>query len=188
MKKINLKILLLLFFYVSVFSCHAQILPLKTSLLNIPNNAHVKDLDNVLNPFVGTYKANFQGNEITLYITKVEDKLEVRSTKQFYRDALVVKYIVKNGGLILQDTKNFISDIELYSFYYSSSKNHAILYYSGTNCRVGWGDIFLKKINPTQISWEYKPDDIILDDITCPPGTNITIYLPETKDLIFTKQ
>jgi len=51
-----------------------------------------------------------------------------------------------------------------------------------------WGSIELKKISSTQISWEYRPNDIILDDSKCPLGTDIKIYLPETKDLIFTKQ
>lgn len=171
------------------FSCKAQILPLSTFMDNIPQNAYVKDLNNELNPYVGTYKANFQGNEITLFITKLEKKLEKRTNKSFYRDALIIKYVVKNStGVVLQDTKNGIADIELYSTRIRSYDKSVIFYYSGTNCRVGWGDIFLKKLNATQFSWEYRPDDIIIDDSRCPPGTDIKIYLPETKDLIFTKQ
>ena len=89
-------------------SCKSQqILPINTALDNIPNNAQVKDLNNELNPYIGTYKANFEGNEITLFITKEENKLEKRVSKQFYRDALIIKYIIKNtNGLILQDTQN----------------------------------------------------------------------------------
>ncbi|MGU3376175.1 DUF6705 family protein [Chryseobacterium sp. M5A1_1a] len=174
----------------AVFSCKAQTLPLNTALNDIPANAHIKDLNNELEPYVGIYKSNFQGNEITLFITKQNDKLEVRSTKQFHRDALVIKYIVKNSlGNILQDTQNnTISKIQLYSIATRPLNNSVIFYYSGTNCRVGWGDIFLKKIDTTKISWEYRPDNIVIDDKTCPSGTDINIYLPETKDLIFTKQ
>ncbi|MFP3831476.1 DUF6705 family protein [Chryseobacterium sp. SIMBA_028] len=183
----NIMIILGMF---AVFSCKAQTLPLNTALNAIPANAYVKDLNNELTPYIGTYKGNFQNKEITLIITKKDDKLEVRSTKQFHRDALVIKYIVKNSlGNILQDTQNnAIPKIELYSIATRPLNNSVIFYYSGTNCRVGWGDIFLKKISNTQISWEYRPDNIIIDDKTCPPGTDINIYLPETKDLIFTKQ
>lgn len=176
-------------FFISIISYKAQILPLNTGLLNIPQNAHVKDLNNELTPYIGVYKANFQDNEITLFITKEEDKLLNYGNQKFYRDALVVKYIVKNStGTILQDTKNNNnSKIYIYSSKIKS-QNSVRFIYSGTNCRVGWGDIYLKKLNATQISWEYRPDDIILDSKRCSPGTDINIYLPETKDLIFTKQ
>lgn len=175
---------------VNSISCKAQTLPLKTALDDIPANAHVKDINNELLPYVGTYKTNFQDQEVTLFITKENDRLEIRSKKQFYRDALIIKYIVKNSsGTILQDTQNIsIPKIELYSIGTKPSQNSIIFLYSGTNCGVGWGKIILKKINSTQISWEYLPNDIILDDNRCPPGTDINIYLPETKDLIFTKQ
>lgn len=189
MKTINIKKIFFLGFFISISSCKAQILPLNTNMKDIPINAHVKDNNNELSPYIGTYVANFQDKQITIYITKEEDKPTKRLQKNFYRDALIIKYIVKNSnGSILQDTKNTTSNIELYSYYTYPTKNIVVFYYSGTNCGVGWGDIYLKKLNATQISWEYRPDDIILDDAKCPPGTDIDIYLPETKDLIFTKQ
>ena len=60
--------------------------------------------------------------------------------------------------------------------------------YDGTNCGVGWGQIDLKKLNSTQISWDYYPNNRILTDTNCPPGTDTTVYLPNTKGLVFTKQ
>ncbi len=93
-----------------------------------------------------------------------------------------------SSGVVLQDTKNTNSNTELYSTKFKSSQNSLIFYYGGTNCGVGWGEIYLKKLTSNKISWEYRPNDIIIDDSKCPPGTDTTIYLPETKDLIFTKQ
>lgn len=190
MKTIYFKTAIIIGLIANTISCNAQQLPLNTLLENIPPNAYVKDLNNELAPYIGTYKANYGGNEITLYITKIENKLEESTHKKFYMDALVVKYIVKNSsGTILQDTKNNnTSNIELYSTRTRPTLNTVILYYSGTNCHVGWGDIYLKKINSTQISWEYRPDDMVFTTGDCPQGTDKTIYLPETKDLIFTKQ
>lgn len=189
MKTVNFKIIVLFILIMNFISCKAQILPLNTSLSNILPNTHVKDLNNELDAYVGNYKSTFEGKEILLYITKEENRLVKRFDMNFYRDALVVKYTVKNlAGTILQDTKNInIPNVDIISTK-MKSQNSVILIYSGTNCGVGWGDIFLNKINSTQISWEYRPDDIILDDSKCPPGTDINIYLPETKDLIFTKQ
>ncbi|MBK1894719.1 DUF6705 family protein [Chryseobacterium paridis] len=189
---INLKNIILFSFIASIICCKAQsqVLPLITATSNIPNNAHVKDLNNELTPYIGNYKANFNGTEVTLFITKENDKLIDYGEQKFYRDALVVKYIVKNSaGAILQNTQNNnLPKIYIYSRKIRSTDSAVLFTYSGTNCRVGWGDIILKKISTTQLSWEYRPDDIILDSSKCPSGTDINIYLPETKDLIFTKQ
>ncbi len=83
-----------------------QILPLNTPFSSIPNGAFVKDINNELNPYIGTYKANFNGNEITLFITKQENKLEETGQKNYHADVLLIKYIIKNySGIILQDTQ-----------------------------------------------------------------------------------
>ncbi|CAD7798568.1 hypothetical protein CHRY9390_00355 [Chryseobacterium aquaeductus] len=190
MNKIQFKLLFAFILIINMISCKAQNLPLNTAFSTIPNGAYLKDTNNELVPYVGTYKANFNGNEITLFITKQENKLEESAQKNYYMDALIVKYIVKNStGTILQDTQNNnLYNIELYSIGTNPNKNAITFYYSGTNCSVGWGDIYLKKLNTAQISWEYRPDDIVTTADKCPPSLNTTIYLPETKDLIFTKQ
>jgi len=188
MKNINFKTFLMLGVIVSFISCKAQTFPLNTLMDDIPQNAYVKDFNNELRPYIGIYKAVHDGNEITLYITKEENKLTKRANKQFYRDALVVKYIVKNSaGVVLQDTYNFNNpNIRFYSIGTTPLKNRVDFIYSGTNCNVGWGDIYLSKINATQISWDYRPDSMLTDK--CPPGTDINIYLPVVDNLIFTKQ
>jgi len=192
MKTINT--ILALICIISAFSCKSQTYPLNTDYDNIPNYSYLKDLNNELNPYIGTYKANFQGKEILLYVVKEENKLVDRIDKKFYRDVLSIRYIVKGpSGNILQDTKNmtFQSDQIRYTIYSMRTRpdiGDLTLSYGGTNCGVGSGKIILKKINITQISWEYRPNDTILDSGRCPAGTDITIYLPETKDLIFTKQ
>ena len=190
MNTIQTRILFTLTLIISLFSCTAQTLPLNTALFDIPNGASVKDTNNELAPYIGTYKANFNGFETTLYVTKEENKLQERSTKLFYRDALVIKYIVRNSsGTILQDTQNNNSDIaSIFSISTEPSENTVTFIYRGTNCNVGFGSIKLKKINSTQISWEYRPNDITTTAAKCPPTLDTTIYLPETKDLIFTKQ
>lgn len=184
---------LLIFLGIScaVFYCRAQqIFPLNTPLEDIPENGYAKDLNNELQPFEGVFKSSFQGNEITLYVTKVEHKLKESIDKSFYRDVLNVEYTVKNSsGIILQDTQNN-SNITLYSIRTMPQFNAVGLLYSGTNCGVGWGTIYFRKINATQIYWDYRPEDIIFvnKNVECPGNPDTKIYLPETKDLIFTKQ
>ncbi|MGN7866572.1 DUF6705 family protein [Chryseobacterium sp. 22458] len=188
MRNITCLILLII-----TISCKAQqIYPLNTDFEEIPQGSYIKDLNNELNPYVGVYKADFQGNEIQLFIIK--ETMKYIKSLNVYQDVLSVRYIVKNSlGNILQDTQSmtFQPNQLLHSIYSRGtypSKNVVWFNYGGTNCKVGWGSIELKKISPTQISWEYRPNDIILDSSKCPQGTDIKIYLPETKDLIFTKQ
>ncbi|WP_294284997.1 DUF6705 family protein [uncultured Chryseobacterium sp.] len=168
--------------------CKSQTLPLDTILKNIPQGAYVKDLNHELDSFIGIYKSNFEGNEITLYITKQENKLERSTGKTYYLDALIIKYIVKNNsGITLQDTQNSnMSDIELYSIATRPYENKIIFYYSGTHCGMGWGSIILKRINNNnQILWDYQPNSGALSK-DC--NADKTVYLPETDNLIFTKQ
>ncbi|AZB00187.1 hypothetical protein EG359_11375 [Chryseobacterium joostei] len=184
--------LLLIFTFFYTIACNAQEYPLKTDHTEVPNYSYLKDTKNELDSFVGTWKANYNNNTITLYITKEIHK--PFGGNKYYKDVLSIKYIVKNSaGNILQNTQNMTIQSNqlrhtIFSQWAEDNGNLMLFYYGGTNCSVGWGKIFLKKINPTQISWEYRPNDIILDDSKCPPGTDINIYLPETKDLIFTKQ
>ncbi|WP_276875366.1 hypothetical protein [Chryseobacterium joostei] len=184
--------LLLIFTFFYTITCNAQEYPLKTDYTEVPSYSYLKDTNNELDPFVGSYTANFQGKQITLFINKQTHVLFEINTYKYYKDVLSIKFITKNiSGITLQDTQNMIFQPNqlkhtIYSRWAEDGK--LLLYYAGTNCGVGWGNIYLKQINPTQISWEYRPNDIILDDSKCPPGTDINIYLPETKDLIFTKQ
>ncbi|MGU3374990.1 DUF6705 family protein [Chryseobacterium sp. M5A1_1a] len=188
------KIFLVIGLVINFISCKAQQqYPLNTDYEDVPNNSYLKDLNHELDPYMGTYKTNFQGNQITLLITKVENKLVKSTHKNYYMDVLVIKYIVKNSfGGELQNTQNMDLNNESYfnivSMGTRPTLGDIVLGYDGTNCGIGWGKIILKKLNATQIFWDYRPNSSLIDAATCPPGTDKTIYLPVTKDLIFTKQ
>lgn len=193
MKTIFFKIISILVLIVNTISCKAQQVPLNTNMEDIPINGYVKDFDNELNPYVGTYKANYKRNEITLFITKEIDRPTKLMNKNFYNDVLSIRYIIKNSsGMILQNTKDMnLNDqtrFKIISMGTMPELGKIALDYDGTNCGVGWGQIDLKKLNTTQISWDYYPNNRILTDANCPPGTDTTVYLPNTKGLVFTKQ
>ncbi|WP_144280871.1 DUF6705 family protein [Chryseobacterium echinoideorum] len=179
----------------NALSCKAQVIqPLNTKLKDAAQNAYLKDLDNDLNKFIGIYTSTYQDKSITLYITKEYEKLIQSHSKSYYQDVLSVRYIVKDlSGLTLQDTQNTVFQpnqirFTIYSVKSVPQENFVILIYGGTNCGIGWGEIRLKKLNSTQLSWEYNPNSLVIDSATCPPGTDKKVYLPVTKDLIFTKQ
>ncbi|MDR2236638.1 MAG: hypothetical protein LBE92_10980 [Chryseobacterium sp.] len=190
MKKIKIVAAFFILF-ISFLQCKAQqTYSLNTDEETVPDYSYLKDLNNELEPYIGTYKASYQGNEIILYITKVEHALKERTKKTYYMDALVVRYTVKNSsGIILQSTQNIPSNIkDFYSMGTMPQYNAVVLYYSGTNCGVGWGTVYFRKINSTQIYWDYHPNSSLLNEGDCPGNQDIKVYLPVTKDLIFTKQ
>lgn len=179
-----------------VIACRAQqTYPLTTYYGDVPNYSYLKDVDNLLPPFIGAYKATYAGNEITLYITyNSKELIDTRlGNRKYYTDVLYIRYIVKkiSTGTILQDTINPIDPKrnKIISIGIALYDNNAIvLNYSGTNCGVGNGSIRLKKPSDNQISWSYYPDDSLLDIKECPLSLDRTVYLPVAKDLIFTKQ
>ncbi|WP_051289078.1 DUF6705 family protein [Chryseobacterium daeguense] len=193
------KIISLFALAISLINCKAQqqIYPLNTYYEDAPNYAYMKDLNNYLPPYVGIYKATFEDNEITLFITKEDKVLKDYGSgdRKFYRDILRIKYTIKkiSTGTILQDTQTSNSSDptlnRIISMGTNENDNHSVsLYYDGTTCGIGWGRITLKKISSTQISWSYFPNDSLFSGNECPNSNSIKVYLPDTENLIFTKQ
>ncbi|AZA77815.1 hypothetical protein EG347_09940 [Chryseobacterium sp. G0186] len=186
--KINIIIFLLIG---SVFCKAQQEYPINTMPFNLPPNSYIKDFNNELNPYIGTWLSEYNGQQITLYINKVINKNFSYKDKIYFKDAIIVKYIIKNNlGNILQSTiennddkRNFISHTVI-----NTASNQLGLYYTGADCGIGWGSIEIKKLNSTQISWSYYPNSTTLNNITCPNVVDTKIYLPETENLVFTKQ
>ncbi|MGG5210217.1 DUF6705 family protein [Chryseobacterium sp. MIQD13] len=174
-----------------VFSCKAQTLPLNTHFDNLPLNAYLKDLNNELDPYIGTYQANINSNQITLYITKEDHKYFDLGDIKFYKDVLIVRYSVKNSSdIVLQSTQNLnFTTMKEKNLIHSrgTRMSMVVLSYNGTNCDIGWGDIYLKKLNNTQISWRYYAETVATSSDRCSPSLDKTIHLPEGENLIFTK-
>ncbi|WP_419870921.1 DUF6705 family protein [Chryseobacterium sp. CT-SW4] len=179
---------------VSLITCKAQqVYPLNADFDEVADHSYLKDLNNELTPYLGTYKATYNGNEITLVITKEDKKLIELTSKKFYQDVLHVKYTVKDitTGTILDDNLNPTGPDKkkLESMGTNALDNNSIdLYYSGTKCGIGWGRITLLKINDTQFKWTYYPNSSIFSGNDCPDSKSIKVYLPDTENLIFTKQ
>ncbi|WP_419870920.1 DUF6705 family protein [Chryseobacterium sp. CT-SW4] len=170
-----------------------QTYPLNTYYGDVSDYSYMKDLNNELTPYIGTYKATFEGNEITLTITKEDKRLQKILNNRYYMDVLNIKYIIKNiaTGIILEDNLNPVDqDLnEMMSMGTNPKDNNTIdFHYTGGRCSIGWGRITLLKINDTQVKWAYYPNSVLLSDSTCPNSGELKIYLPDTRNLIFTKQ
>jgi len=172
------------------FSCKAQEYPLNTRFSTIPNNSYLKDTNNELLPYIGTWKANFDNKEITIKVDKIDHHLVDYVNHKFYRDVLFIRYSIKNSqGAIIKSTLNLpVTQSGIESDVTFPNENLVAFTYSGGDCTYGWGDVSLKLVDATHLKWRYQPEGVILTNLNCPNGADTTIYLPETKDLIFTKQ
>ncbi|WP_333597534.1 DUF6705 family protein [Chryseobacterium flavum] len=185
-------VIILGIFVLSFWKAQEQALPLNTSALGAVPNSYFKDSNNELDYYTGTWRATFQDKIITLKISKQIKVLIRRFNKSFYRDQIFVRYEIKKDSVILESTLNndFTNDV---TFSIDGSKiqdngNRITLVFAGGNCSVGIGTIALKKINASQFSWGYYPGTTTRNDINCPPDREYKIHLPETENLIFTKQ
>ena len=103
-----MKNIFLLLISVLPFSCKAQQeYPLSSDQYSLPSYSYIKDMNNELNSYVGTYKASFGNKQITLYISKEIKRLFDYAQNKYYKDVLSIKYTVQNSsGQILQTTQN----------------------------------------------------------------------------------
>ncbi|AZA77817.1 hypothetical protein EG347_09950 [Chryseobacterium sp. G0186] len=176
----------------TVFSCKAQqMLSLNASVYNSPTNSYFKDINNELDPYIGVWKASFQGKIILIKIIK-ELKVPFEMWgKNNFKDRLLVRYeIINNNGVILESSlnNNFNTKVKLLIEGSEIEDDLVKLIFAGGNCSVGIGEIILRKVNGTKVSWSYYPGTTTMNDKDCPPNLDYTIYLPETENLIFTKQ
>jgi len=193
---INFKLALLVLLFLGLVSCRAQqTVAMNDSELDYPANSYFKDLNSELDSYVGSWQGIFNGQIITLSITKHLKRPYELLNKNFFKDALIVKYEMKTPtGHISQSTLNSdFSGSNLDNFIMSvgtnlNSNNEVNLIYTGGNCSVGIGEVKFQKISATQFSWSYYPGTTTRNDIDCPPGLDYKIYLPETENLVFTKQ
>jgi hypothetical protein len=64
---------------------------------SVPSGTYLKDLNNELNPFIGTYKAYWENKKIILILQKMEHITSISShTHYIYEDVLVGKYEITN--------------------------------------------------------------------------------------------
>lgn len=185
------KLFLLIAGLISI-SCTAQnnILPLNTSVFNSPQNSYLKDLNNELLLFVGTWEANFQNKTVKLIVEKHEQVPVTIFDKSFFTDQLLVRYEIKENGIIKESTiTNNFQNSPKFKIESTTTENGKInLVYSGGNCSVGIGRVIFQKIDATHFYWSYFPGSTTRNDNNCPPNVDYTIYLPQTSNLIFTKQ
>ena len=191
----KLKTILLLISWLAItLSCKAQqIVPLNTYPTHIQDNDYLKDLNNELDFFIGTYQTHYQGNTYTLYITKIIKKPVNGGTFNYFQDVLSMRYTIKNSsGQTIEDTQNMTfapnqDDFTIYSLANFDIDKLVTFAYGGIGCSIGSGRIIFKQISGNQFSFKYRPGEYLYP-FNCPNLTENDVKLPAVvDDIIFTK-
>lgn len=188
-KIIMKKIFIIIAIHSILLSC-AQVYPLNTNT-DVPNDAYIKDLNNQLLPYEGTWKATWDNKTIFVYFKRIKKYLDHKENNPYYKDVLVGKFkVVNSNGLILfdntslpdNDTKieggGFIKNTEKYILHYNDFDICGI----NGSIRINFIDTFKTKLN-----WQYSDmTDIITPD--CQYYHTNPFPQPLPANIVLTKQ
>jgi len=191
MKKIMILGCMLLF----AMSCKAQsIVPIEKKIdyisaeNGIPEGTYLKDINNLLSKYVGTWKGTYGGKVYTFFITKYTYK----PLKVTY-DLLLIRYLITfSDGKILEDTRNLpnTSPNVIKGDYFGKDLAAYASNYFGKNSQCGnKGTVFIRMKNTTntQMSFAFEPDKIMISEDTC-PGLKLAEFTFPKEGLMLTKQ
>lgn len=191
MKKIMILGCMLLF----TMSCKAQtIVPVEKAIdyrragNGIPDDTYLKDVNNLLAKYVGTWKGTYGGKNYTFYITKSTSKLD-----KVTRDELLTRYLItSSNGTILEDTRNLpdTSPYVIEGAYFGKDLASYASNYFGKNSQCGnKGTVFIRMKNATntQMLVTFEPAKIMISEDTCPGLKLAELTLPRD-GLRLTKQ
>ncbi len=179
-------ILLFILFSITI-SCTAQTYPLRT-FTDIPENAYLKDTNNELPDYEGTWKGTWDNKTIFINFKKITNKYDDVLKK--YRDYLIAKFkVLDTSGNILFDNTNLADDkAKIRGGKFIKDDNRYALYYNDSDlCNTsGTITINFSDSTKTKLDWKYfYRNEIITSDC---PYYNTGIPQPLPKEIILTKQ
>lgn len=171
-------------------SC-AQIYPLNTNT-DVPTDAYIKDVNNELVPYEGTWKATWNNKTIYVYLTRIKKYLDHKENNPYYKDVLVGKFkVLDNSGNILFDNTALPDNdtkIEGTRFFSIPNKRYSLFYYDSDICH-STGDIYISFSDNifNQLNWKFiDTTDIITPD--CPYYSTNPFPQPLPANIVLIKQ
>ncbi|WP_106915323.1 DUF6705 family protein [Chryseobacterium aurantiacum] len=181
----NYKYLIILFF-VGIIN-NAQTLPLRT-YTDIPENAYLKDTNNELQYYEGTWKGTWDNKTVFITFKKVTN--QYNDNLKYFKDYIIGKFkVVDNNGIILFDNTNVTDNFAKIrgSRIRKIDDKYSLIYNDFDLCNTS-GNIIINFIDTskTQLTWKMAYGSNMIT-IECPYyNTQVPEALP--KDIILTKQ
>ena len=187
MKKITTLALLLV-----AFVLKAQIYPLNT-YTDVPNNSYIKDINNELLPYVGTWKGTWDNKVIYIYFKRFKKQISL-GDNIYFEDVLVGKFKVLNANetvILFDNTYLPDNDAKIIGlrFFTVPTTSYNLLYIDPDICNMS-GNIYISTVNGvnTQLNWQYSSDTGFLSAHCSYVTNNLPIPQPLPDIIVLTKQ
>lgn len=182
------------FIILSTFSCKAQqIVPVEKKLEymkiedGIPESiTYFKDVNNILNKYLGVWKGTYDNNKYEFRIVKITEK-----PGRITEDRLLIRYIITDAkGVLIENTTTLPNSNYLVIRGDYIDRSSYLLNYVGRDGNCGqMGTIFIgivKNSNNTQMKLTLEPEHILISPKDCQNKGNIQIM--PTNQITVTKQ
>ena len=166
MKKII--ILIFLFLVNQSYSQEGIVIQLNyDNILNVVNGTYLKDIENKLDPYVGTWETTWQNKTFTLIINKIiHHPYYSGNGDYYYIDELIGKFKVidSNGNIIVNYQNTLNPDLsKLSSVTYPLNNKIEFAYYDVDFCEIsGIVTLNLDDLNPKIVHYEYGYEEFWL--------------------------
>jgi len=152
------------------FRSNAQQIILYDTRGETVEGAYYKDLNNELDPYLGTWSGTFEGKTFTITFSKF---VFFNSLGNYTEDALAGKYTMKDaGGNLLYSTYNLSDDdAKVQSLGFVGGTNRTMMRFMFLDLCIE-GEIHLNFDNPqkTQMHWKYLTMQTLVTDTSgCAP-------------------
>ncbi|HLS29283.1 MAG TPA: DUF6705 family protein [Flavobacteriaceae bacterium] len=164
---------------------------------NITQGTYFKDVNNVLNKYVGTWKGEFDGKQYTI---KAHKSSKTTISGRMKKDLIYIRYTIKDpNDNIIKKTIDVADAPALQGklFDEDNPEVYTLLYYVKDDNEVECGNVgtmFIETLNNnTKLKLYVEPDHMIFFDIEgepdpCPNGRIFPPFPEEDNPMILTKQ
>ncbi|WP_288436007.1 DUF6705 family protein [uncultured Chryseobacterium sp.] len=182
-------IFLFILFCIS-FSCNAQIYPLRT-YSDVPVNAYIKDIDNELVPYEGTWKGTWGGKTVVIYLKRIKNYYTHLENKPYYNDILIGKFKVQdsNGNSLFDNTNLSDENAKIKGSRFFSIPNirYTLIYIDSDLCNTSGNiSISFTDSSKTKLNWKLTLGSNMITTDCQYYNTGIPEALP--KEIVLTKQ
>lgn len=165
----NIVVIIVAAFSTFAFS-QSPILPLNAPYSQISHNAYLKDTQNQLAPFVGTWMYQQGNTKVTIKFKKIMTYLNVGNHPFYYVDVLNANYKVeRNGVVVYDDLLQPIGDnSHLSGSFFTYGNKYDMTFVDSVKCDI-WGDVKIWIGTNGKLNWEMymsDPNPYSLDE--CP--------------------
>lgn len=149
---------------ISIYSQEGVEVPLTTPMFRIESGTYVKDINNVLDPYTGTWEALWEDKKFTLKIEKIIKKPHTyESGFYYYEDELVGRYAVidlSNGNVIENNFDSQLENVAISSLSLPKDNQFSLFYSVKDECGYNADLILIGNPLSNQLLYKFFYDDI----------------------------